>query len=215
MSAPSRDEEGRALKYLRGFPLQAGDTNENPPGIGFVALVKEDFRTYDCDWRSPGFWAVAVHRFGNLRMGIRNRWLRAPLTLAYRIAFLAVLIAFGIELPYNARIGRRFYLGHHGGVHMGARAVGDDVCIHHTATIGLARRSERGTAPTIGNRVEIGPGACIIGDIEVGDDCYVGANTVLGFSIPPGTSVLGAPARVAEIADCDAPRSSGGGAIHA
>lgn len=215
MSAPDADQAGKALKYLRGLPLQAGDTNENPPGIGFFALVKEDFRTYDGDLRSPGFWAVAVHRFGNLRMGVRNRWLRAPLTLAYWIAFRAVLIAFGIELPYNARIGRRFYIGHHGGVHMGARAVGDDVCIQHTATIGLARRSERGTAPRIGNRVEIAPGACIIGDIEVGDDCYVGANTVLGFSIPPGTSVLGAPARVAEIGQLEAPRPSGSGAIHA
>lgn len=194
-----------ALKYIRGLPLQSGDTNENPPGIGFLALVKEDFNTYNRDLRSPGFWAIAVHRFGNVRMEVRSRWRRAPLTIIYRIAYRVVLGAFGIELPYNARIGRRFHIGHHGGVHMGARSVGDDVSIHHTATIGLARRSERGTAPTIGSRVEIGPGACIIGDIEIGDDCYIGANSLLGFSILAGTSVLGVPARVADLQEYESP----------
>lgn len=184
---------------MRGFPLQAGDTNQNPPGIGFLALVREDFRTHHRDVLSPGFWALAVHRFGNVRMDVRSGWLRAPLSFVYRIAFEAVIGFFGIELPYNARIGRRFCIGHHGGVHVGARSIGDDVHIHHTVTIGLAKKSERGTAPRIGNRVEVGPGACIIGDVDVGDDCYIGANTVLGFSIPAGTSVIGVPARIANL----------------
>jgi serine O-acetyltransferase len=197
--SPVTDESSPPLKYLRGLPLQSGDTNQNPPGLGLRELLGEDFRTYDRDPRAAGFWAVALHRLGNARMDVRTRWLRAPLSLAYRVAYLAILALFGIELPYNARIGRRFLIGHHGGVHVGARSVGDDVFIHHTATIGLARRSERGTAPRIGHRVEIGPGAAIIGDIEVGDDCYVGPNTVLGFSIPAGTSVLGVPARIVDL----------------
>ena len=213
MNALDPGKVEKALHYMRGFPLQSGDTNENPPGIGFLALIKEDFQTYNRSLRSPGFWAIAVHRFGNVRMEIRSRWLRAPVTLVYWIAFNAVLAAFGIELPYNARIGRRFYMGHHGGVHMGARAVGDDACIHHTVTIGLARRSERGSAPVIGNRVELGPGACVIGDIQVGDDCYIGANTVLGFSIPSGTTVLGVPARAVDLEQYQSirPRDSGAG----
>jgi serine O-acetyltransferase len=73
--------------------------------------------------------------------------------------------------------------------------VGDDVCVRHSATIGLARRTERSAAPVIGNRVEIGPGACIVGGIRVGDDCYVGANTVLADDLAKGSSVLGVPAR--------------------
>jgi serine O-acetyltransferase len=106
-----------------------------------------------------------------------------------------VIALWGIDLPYNAKIGRRFHIQHHGGLHLGAQVVGDDVRVRHSATIGLARRTERNAAPVIGNRVEIGPGACIVGQIHVGDDCYIGANTVLADDLPPGTSVLGVPAR--------------------
>ena len=51
-------------------PLNRGDRNRNPPGIGFIALLREDLRTHDGDLLEQGFWAVAVHRFGNWRMGI-------------------------------------------------------------------------------------------------------------------------------------------------
>lgn len=187
------------LTYEPGRPLATGDQNENPDDIGLIDLLKEDFRTHGGDARSPGFWALAVHRLGNARMSIKNATLRAPLSLAYRAAHFAIIAAFGIDLPYNSKIGRRLHIGHHGCLHFGARVIGDDCYIHHSATIGLAKRSERNTAPIIGDRVEIGPGACIVGGIEVGDDCYIGANTVLADSVPRGTAVLGVPARVVKL----------------
>jgi serine O-acetyltransferase len=187
------------LRFEAGKPLAVGDTNENPRDLPFAALLLEDFRTHGSDLRSPGFWALSVHRFGNLRMSVRSRSLRAPLTALYWAAYHSVIAAWAIELPYNAKIGRRFRIGHHGGLHLGARAVGDDVYVRHTATIGLARRTDQSHAPTIGNRVEIGPGACIVGGIHVGDDCFVGPNTVLADSLPPGTTVLGVPARIVDL----------------
>ena len=42
----------------------------NPPGIGLFALLREDLRTHDGNLFEQGFWAVAVHRFGNWRMGL-------------------------------------------------------------------------------------------------------------------------------------------------
>jgi len=200
----SSGEAAAPLSYMRGVPLATGDTNENPPGIGFFDLLMEDLETHSGSLRSPGFWALAVHRFGNLRMGLRSRWLRVPLGIVYRLAYHLVIAAFGIDLPYNSKIGRRLRIGHHGCLHIGARVIGNDVYIHHLATIGLSRRSERSTAPVIGDRVEIGPGACIVGGIEVGDDCYVGANTVLGMSIPAGASVLGVPARLVDLEEVTA-----------
>lgn len=200
MTKTRSSEKAAALTYERGEPLATGEENENPEGIGLVELLKEDFETYQRDPRAPGFWAIAVHRFGNARMEVKNRFLRAPLSAAYRAAHHAVIAAFGIDLPYNSKIGRRFRIGHHGCVHLGARVIGDDVYVHHSATIGLAKKSERGTAPVIGDRVEIGPGACIVGGVEVGDDCYVGANTVLGDSLPAGSTVIGVPARIVELA---------------
>jgi serine O-acetyltransferase len=179
-------------------PLRKGDCNENPEDIGMLALLAEDFRTHDSDLLCAGFWALAVQRFGNWRMGVRRRALRAPLSVAYTIARHVVVAAWGMDLPYNSRIGRRVRFNHHGCVFVGAWTIGDDVHFHHSATIGLVRRDSR-KAPIIGSRVQIGPGACIVGEIEVGDDCYIGPNTVLAQSIPAGTSVIGVPARTVSL----------------
>ena len=187
------------LSFEAGKPLARGDNNENPEGIRLRDLIAEDFRTHDRDLRAGGFWAVLVHRLGNARMRIKDRRVRAPVTFAYRVAYHGVTALFGIEIPYNAKIGRRLKIGHHGCFFMGARVVGDDVHFHHSATVGLARRSDRSSAPIIGDRVEIGPGACIVGSIEVGDDCYIGANTVLADSLPRGATVIGVPARVVRL----------------
>jgi serine O-acetyltransferase len=179
-------------------PLPVGDSNANPSGIGFVALLREDFRTHGSSVASPGFWALAAHRFGNWRMDVKAKPLRAPLSAAYRAAHWAATALWGIDLPYNAKIGRRFHIAHHGAVFIGSREIGDDVCIRHAVTIGLKRKTER-RAPLIGSRVEIGPGACIVGDIEVGDDCLIGANTVLAQNAPAGSTVLGVPARFVDL----------------
>lgn len=197
-SRPDVRATASALSYEEGKPLPKGNDNENPQDLSFAQLLLEDFRTHGSDLRAPGFWALAVHRLGNARMDVRPKLARAPLTALYRVAYHGVIALWGIDLPYNSKIGRRFHIEHHGGVHLGAQVVGDDVCVRHSATIGLARRTER-AAPVIGNRVEIGPGACIVGRIHVGDDCYVGANTVLADDLPAGKSALGVPARTVNL----------------
>jgi serine O-acetyltransferase len=175
-------------------PLYPGIVNQNPRGIGLLSLIAEDFRTHDSSFLSPGFWAVAVHRFGNWRMGVRSPWLRAPLTLAYRTSFHGVIALWGIELAYNVKVGRRLRLGHHGCMQIGAREIGDDVIIQHSVTMGLRQRYAE-AFPTIGNGVEVGPGACIVGGVHIGEGSYVGANTVVVHNLRPGSAVLGIPPR--------------------
>jgi len=198
-------ERQRSGKRVPGRALALGDTNQNPPGISFPALIAEDFATHGHDPLSPGFWSLAVCRFGNWRMSVKPRALRGPLTMAYRAARHAVIALWGIDLPYNSQIGRRLRIVHHGGFFLGAWSVGDDVTIRHCATIGLIRRGDD-RAPIIGDRVEIGPGACIVGDITVGDDAYVGPNAVVTQDVPPGATAFGNPGRLVNLADLLAPR---------
>ena len=172
--------------------LPAGDRDENPEGIGLGPLLAEDFATYGRDPLSPGFWAVAVHRLGNARMSVRSKLLRAPLTAAYRAAFHGVVALWGIDLPYNVKLGRRVRIEHHGCLMLGARQIGDDVVIRHSVTMGLRQRGAQ-AFPTIGNRVEIGPGACIVGGLKVGDGSYIGANSVVCHNVRPGSTVMGIP----------------------
>lgn len=176
-------------------PLPKGDRNENPRGIGLFALLAEDYRTHDRDILEPGFWAVAVHRFGNARMGVRFKLLRAPLTFVYRLMYTAMIWLWGIDIPYNTKLGRRVRIWHHGGIWLGARSIGDDVHIRHNTTLGVLNRSEVGAKPIIGNRVDVGVGACILGAVTVGDDCVIGPNSVVIRDLQPGSVVMGVPAR--------------------
>jgi serine O-acetyltransferase len=180
---------------LPDAPMSVGDVNSNPDGIGLLALLAEDFQTHGSDPLSAGFWTLAFHRLGNARMSIRQKWLRVPATIGYRILHRGAIILWKVDLPYNMKIGRRFRLGHHGCIHIGAREIGDDVTIHHSVTIGLIRHLTL-RFPKIGNRVEVGPGAAIVGSVEIGDDCVIGANTVVGRDLPAGVEAMGIPIRI-------------------
>jgi serine O-acetyltransferase len=176
-------------------PFPKGDRNENPRGVGLLALLAEDYRTHDRDFLEPGFWAVAIHRFGNARMGVRFKLLRVPLTVVYKLTYTAMIWLWGIDLPYNTRLGRRVRIWHHGGTWLGARSIGDDVHIRHNTTFGVLNRSDVSAKPIIGNRVDVGVGACILGAVTVGDDCVIGPNSVVIRDLPPGSVVMGVPAR--------------------
>jgi len=176
-------------------PIPDGSLNANPEGIGLLALIAEDFRTHDSKLTEPGFWAVAVHRLGNARMAVKRPF-RAPLSAAYQTGFVLTNLVFGIELPYTTRLGRRVRFWHHGGIVISARAIGDDVHIRHNTTLGIARRADLEARPIIGDRVDIGVGACILGAVTVGDDALIGANSVVVDDVPKGATAVGAPARI-------------------
>jgi len=188
---PPPDRKGDALP-----PLNRGDKNLNPPGIGLLALIREDLRTHDNDFMEPGFWAVALHRFGNWRMGIRFKLLRAPMTLLYRFLARPAELLGGIHLPYTVRLGRRVRIWHHGGMVLHARSIGDDVHIRQNTTFGVAVRGQDRAIPTIGDRVDIGCGVCVLGAVTIGHDSLIGANAVVVTDIPPHSTAVGIPAGV-------------------
>jgi serine O-acetyltransferase len=156
----------------------------------------EDSRTHDNDLLEQGFWAVAVHRFGNWRMGIRWKIVRAPFTLLYRFLFKAVEWTCGITLPYTTKLGRRVRIWHHSGMILHARSIGDDVHVRHNTTFGVVRRNHNEEIPIIEDRVDIGCGVCVLGAVRVGHDSVIGANSVVLMDVPPYSVVVGAPARV-------------------
>jgi len=177
-------------------PLPKGASNENPRDIGLLELIAEDFRTHNRNLGEAGFWAVALHRLGNARMDVRPRWLRAPLSATYHAAFVVTDWVLGIELPYTVRLGRRVRIWHHGGIVISARAIGNDVHIRHNTTLGVVRRNELGAVPIIGDGVDIGVGACILGPVTVGEGAAIGASSVVLHDVPPGATAVGAPARL-------------------
>jgi serine O-acetyltransferase len=185
--------EARAIEPDR---LNSGAHNGNPKGIGFLALLKEDLQVNGGSIFDQGFMAIAVQRFGNWRMSFRLKMFRAPLTLLFRFLSYAVEILTGISLPYTVSLGRRVRIWHHSGIVLNARAIGDDVHIRQNTTFGVISIERAKEIPTIGNRVDIGCGACILGGVTVGDDCTIGANAVVTSDVPPNSMAVGIPARI-------------------
>jgi len=158
--------------------------------------LQKDWQIYERDITRQGLWVMAVYRFGRWRYTIKQAWLRVPLSFLYRILKLFSQILTGIDLPCEVTIGRRLQIDHFGGIIIsGDTVLGDDVIIRNGVTIGLKRTGERG-APVIGNRVDIGAGAKVLGAICVGDDVVIGANAVVITDVPPNSLAVGVPARI-------------------
>ncbi len=105
----------------------------------------------------------------------------------------------GIEIHPGAKIGRRLFIDHGMGVVIGETSeIGDDVLIYTGVVLGGTSLEKVKRHPTIGNRVDIGSAAIILGPITVGDDSRIGANSVVINSVPPGVTVVGVPGKVVE-----------------
>jgi len=162
----------------------------------FVQLVREDFVTHASDLTEPGFWALLAHRLG-------SHGTRAPIgqllgaRMGQRVLSTAVDWVWGIHIAETARVGRRVRIWHSGCIVIDARQIGDDVQLRHNTTIGPERghQGPRGMLPVIGDRADLGAGACVLGAVTVGEDAMVGANTVVLKDVPSGGHVLGVPAR--------------------
>jgi serine O-acetyltransferase len=158
--------------------------------------IREDWRTHERQWYRQGMWAMTVYRFGNWRYRIRIRALRLPFSMLYKLLKVVSEILTGIELPCEAKLGRRFRIDHFGGIVISGDAVfGDDCVIRNGVTVGLRYAGQRG-APVIGSRVDIGAGAKVLGAIRIGDDVAIGANAVVITDVPSNSIAVGVPAKI-------------------
>lgn len=138
-------------------------------------------------------------------MSVRPRLVRAPLSLLYKTMFKLAEVLCGIKLSYNVKVGRRLRIEHFGGMVLGARSIGDDVTIRQNTTLGIASPSDLNAKPMIGDRVDIGAGVCILGNISIGADAVIGANAVVISDVPAGGVAVGIPARIVKVRE---PRES-------
>jgi len=164
----------------------------------FWSIVQADierFREEDGSLRtlirgllSQGFQALFVYRFFH--------WFHERRIPTQPIRFVVerfIEIITGISIPAEATIGKGLRIHHFGGIIVHSAAVIGEYCtVYHGVTLG--DRGGLGGAPRVGNRVLIGAGAKLIGEVIIGDECIIGANAVVHTSVPAGHLAVGVPA---------------------
>lgn len=137
---------------------------------------------------APTFLYRLSHFFHLCRLGVIGK-------------FLSCLnqVLFGIEIASSCQIGPGLFLPHTHGTVIGAWTIGSNLTIFQGVTLGarsLDFNPGPATRPTIGDGVNIGAGAKVLGGIVLGDNCRVGANSVVLSDLPPGCLAVGVPARI-------------------
>ena len=164
--------------------------------------IRADLKAQGGKWGSQGFWTLIIYRLGQWRYTIRMPLLRKPISLIYKILYKLIQIITGIELPCEAKVGPNFVIDHFGGIIIsGYASFGANCRIRTGVVVGLKNVQEPG-APQIGNNVDIGTGAKLLGNIRIGNNVIIGANAVVISDVPDDSIAVGVPAIIK-------PRSNG------
>jgi serine O-acetyltransferase len=165
-------------------------------------IIKEDFHT---PWKNdpaihsklelffnyPGVWALVTYRVAHI---IYNKGFK---TISRMLMGITQMIT-NIDIHPRCTIGRNVFIDHGFGVVIGETAiVENNVLIYQGVTLGgvnLERNIKR--HPTIKRGAVIGGGAKVLGDITIGENARVGANSVVVKSVPADSTAVGIPARV-------------------
>jgi serine O-acetyltransferase len=138
----------------------------------------------------PGFQARQLHRLAH---SLRNAGVPLlPSLVAYLNRFLT-----GIEIHPGAKIGEGLFIDHGMGVVIGETSViGNNCHLTQGVTLGGTSTRHEKRHPTLGNNVQVGAGAKLIGAITVGDHARIGAGAVVVTSVPEYATVVGVPGKV-------------------
>ena len=161
--------------------------------MGLFRYIKQDFpnrgfiRTY---FGGKGSQAIILFR---LSQYLYNHNLK---TLSFLIKNRNIRLT-GCDIDPAATIGKGVRIGHPVGIVISGKAVvGENVLIHDGVLMGTKNYEEWNSNVHVGDNVEIGSGAKLMGNITIGKDAIIGANAVVIEDVPEGSIAVGIPARI-------------------
>lgn len=103
----------------------------------------------------------------------------------------------GVEIHPGATIGKRLFIDHGMGIVIGETCrIGNNVTIYQGVTLGGTGKERGKRHPDICDNVLIAAGAKVLGNIEVGSNVNIGANSVVLKDVPDYSTVVGIPGRI-------------------
>lgn len=162
--------------------------------------LKSDVERYG-GWRAllreQSLWAVLWYRIGQTILVLPPplSLLKKPVMWIWWFGFRLIEVITGVSIPPGAKVGPGIRIWHFGGVFINNKSViGRRCTLRQGVTIG--NRHEGGGAPHIGDDVDVGAYAQILGDVTVGAGAKIGAMSVVLTNVPDGATAVGVPARV-------------------
>ena len=114
----------------------------------------------------------------------------------WHILWKVYQLQFGLDIPYETKIGKGLYLGHAFNITVNGNAViGDNCNLHKGCLIGQENRAGGGRkgSPVLGNKVWVGINAVIVGKVTIGDDVLIAPNSYVNCDVPSHSVVFGNP----------------------
>jgi serine O-acetyltransferase len=180
------------LKLIRQIKKDIKSVIDNDPAIHSKV---ELFFNY------PGFWAIVNYR-------IANRIYKSGFKRIGRAIMGISQMLTNIDIHPGATIGDGIFIDHGFGVVIGETAIlENNILIYQGVTLGGVSLNKGKRHPTIKSGVVIGAGAKILGDITIGENSKVGANSVVVKDVPNNSTAIGIPARVINRGRCGNPLS--------
>lgn len=161
-------------------------------------MFKEDIARYKREGskliHEPAIIIIFLYRLRRKMMKLPFIIKLFPSLLIEPVYFLFTIL-LGIHLPKSCEIGPGLIIHHFGGIILNSNTViGKNCTLRHNVTIG--NRSEIDDVPIIGDNVNIGVGAVLIGRIRIGNNVNIGANAVVLKDVPDNSTAVGVPANI-------------------
>jgi len=160
-------------------------------------FFKEDLNRYPPRpfLKEQSIWAIKLYRWGRQIDSQENGVIKRLQLSLYWFFFRAIETLTGISLPKGANIGPGLRIWHFGNIFINSGAIiGKNCTLRQGVTIG--NRHEDGALPIIGDNVDIGAYAQILGGIRIGNNVKIGAMSVVLEDIPANSTAVGIPAKI-------------------
>ncbi|WP_258237602.1 MULTISPECIES: serine O-acetyltransferase [Arcobacteraceae] len=169
--------------------------------IKLFEQIKEDFNVpkkndpalnsrIEIFFNYPGVWAIINHRIAN------RLYLNGFKKLARVYSGISQCLT-NTDIHPAASIGRRVFIDHGIGVVIGETTIiEDDVLIYQGVTLGGVSLNKGKRHPTVRANSVIGSGAKVLGNITIGVNSKIGANSVVISDIPDYSTAVGIPAKI-------------------